>query len=431
MKEKFFNNSMTTIASRAVVYISMLTISVYVARVLGPSAKGSYAVMLQFLAISVMFMQFGIDNASIFYLGKGVDLKRMFPNLILITVVSSVIFLFTVFAIWNLLREVVFSGIVFIFIILTVLRIPFNSFIRFSNSAILGKNMIRLSNILMVSNVLLTLGAFLVFSIITKEGLKGVFTALLVGDILTSIAYFIVISRLFGVQFNVDYDLIKKLFKYGMKAYLAPLLLLIIFRLDFFILNYMKGTTNVGYYSVAISCVEILFFLPEAIGIVFFSKLCNISDQKIKDDNSASLLRSLIFLIGTLAVFMFLFFPSLLVFIFGVDYTPSVFPFRILLPGAFLMSLYYIFFSYFYAKSKPGLVTSVISLTMLFKIVLSVLLIPRCGIIGAAVSSSATYIFCAIIFIVLFMKHSGYSVSQVFVIRFSDIKYLFNKLKRA
>lgn len=76
----FHKKSIMTLSTRIFVYIAALFISIYIARVFGPDDKGIYALFTQFIFIAVLFIDLGIQDATVFYLGKHESIEKILPN---------------------------------------------------------------------------------------------------------------------------------------------------------------------------------------------------------------------------------------------------------------------------------------------------------------------------------------------------------------
>jgi Na+-driven multidrug efflux pump len=98
------------------------------------------------------------------------------------------------------------------------------------------------------------------------------------------------------------------------------------------------------------------------------------------------------------------------------------------LPGVFAISSFYLFAPYFEAMGRPGIVTIVLVSGLAVKLVLCVLLIPIFGAAGAAISSTAAYSICFILFI--FLARSKFKMKEIFTLKehFTVIKDLFNNI---
>jgi len=421
----FFKNSILSLFTRIFVYLLAICISIYIARVLGPEARGAYSLLTQFVFIMVLFMDFGLQNASVYFLGKGEKLGRIYPNIISLSLIRGVIALAFLLLFLNFIKSTLLKNIDLILILIVIFSIPFKILTEISSSVILGINNIRLLNILKVVHSLLLLVTFAIFVIIFRLKLKGAILSFVFAEVFMVFVYLSILSNWFKIYLRFDTTLIKQLLNYGLRGFLATLLILLIFRLDFFLLNYFKDIKSVGFYSIAVSFAELLFLVPEVIGMILFPRLTSSNPKEVKE-NTMRVLRILFFILTIFTLFLYIFGSWIVRFIYGEQYIISIPLLRILLPGFLMMSLYYIFFSYFFSKNKPEIVTFIIILTIIFKIILGIILIPLWGAKGAALSSTFSYIFCAVTFIIIFLRHSKIAILDTFLIKSSDLQSLYN-----
>ena len=67
---KFTKNTLITIFTQGLIFAFSLGTSVIVARILGPEKKGIYSLVVLLPAFLVYFTNFGIGQATVFYVGK-------------------------------------------------------------------------------------------------------------------------------------------------------------------------------------------------------------------------------------------------------------------------------------------------------------------------------------------------------------------------
>ena len=107
---------------------------------------------------------------------------------------------------------------------------------------------------------------------------------------------------------------------------------------------------------------------------------------------------------------LFVFAPFLLRVFVGQEYVSGAFALQILLIGVFLFTLSVTNHSVFTAIGKPHLVTMIIFISAMVNVGLNLLLIPRFGITGAAISTSASYIVAFVISVWKMNRHLGIDV---------------------
>jgi O-antigen/teichoic acid export membrane protein len=242
-----------------------------------------------------------------------------------------------------------------------------------------------------------------------------------------SICYIYVISKKVKIEIGFDINFILKLFHYGIRGFFGSLLLILIFKIDYYILNMFSNIRDVGLYSVSVGFGEMIFFIPEAIGVMLFPKLASM-DYMDRNKRMVQLLRFFFLMLGIITLFVFLLSRQIMVFVYGIQYAYSAHLMRIMLPGFFFLSFYYLYFSYFYSRGKPEVVTAVLFITAVIKIILSLILIPKFGAQGASFGTLISYIICGFIFVLTFLKYSGENLKSAFLITNLDIRYILSHI---
>ncbi|MFC1632329.1 oligosaccharide flippase family protein, partial [Candidatus Omnitrophota bacterium] len=262
----FIKNSLMTILARVFTFACALTVSIYVARILGPGSKGAYALLLQSVSILVLLGMLGINYPIVYLLGKKkTPLKELYPNVILIIAVGSLVLLSGFFLSLDFLRSTILKEIKLTYILAVICSFPALVVIKLSSSIILGANRIKLFNLLNVITSVVLLLNFVIFVMVLKLNLLGACLGFLLSAVLTSLFYTVAIFKMSKISLKPNWSIIKELLAFGLKAFLIPFFLLLNYRINFFMINHFMEIAMVGYFSVAFSFAEILFFIPEAI----------------------------------------------------------------------------------------------------------------------------------------------------------------------
>jgi len=429
----FFKTNVLTLFSKIICLASSLFISIYIARILGPSVKGAYYLLIQTVLILATISLFGIDSAVIYYLGK----KRYSGKHIAIT--SNFITLFASLLITALLlgfHKVSFltnklPELRFSYLFIIALAMPFINIVRLNSATLMGFNKFISFNILNIAVFAVMVLNFIIFVVILKMAFFGALLSFLLSYLIMSAIYLIVIfrsneihgyDRKFSEKINVT-----TLLNYGTKFFLVPVLLLILYRIDTFFLSYYSAMSVVGVYSVALSFAELLLFIPESTGTILYPKLAYL--QKI-DANKRFLfiLRMSMSLTFGVTVIFFITIRYLLPMVYGVAYNDSIELTYLLLPGIVAISSLYLFSSYFQAIGKPIIITVVLFIVLIVKAGLSYLLIPIMGSSGAAIATTLSYLFCFLIFLVIFVIKTRFQLKEIFLFKSSDFSILKNSI---
>jgi len=170
-------------------------------------------------------------------------------------------------------------------------------------------------------------------------------------------------------------------------------LALIYLKIDQVMLRWWEGPEMVGIYSIATRISEVFYFIPAALVTSFFPRLITLRDesQVVFNQRFESMLALLALLAYAIMASVFLLGPTVIMLAFGKAYLAA---------GPVLMvhvcSMPFIFMRYGFSRwmlIERYNAFSVVSqgLGALANVVLNVILIPRYGMMGAAVATLVSY----------------------------------------
>jgi O-antigen/teichoic acid export membrane protein len=219
----------------------------------------------------------------------------------------------------------------------------------------------------------------------------------------------------------------KKFFTYSVYAFLANALFFLVTRVDFWILNYFKGETELGIYALSSRIGQMFLVFPALFaGVV----LPSITAKKISADKLQSMFRILNSL-NLVSMFILALGASWLIpFMFGEEFTASVMPLVLLLPGIFFLSAQTLLAAYFAGIGKPAinLYSTMISLAIV--LILDFSLIPGYGAKGASVASTIAYAAGCLYTYATYIGKENYTWAQLLMNR-ADKEVLTRMLRQA
>jgi O-antigen/teichoic acid export membrane protein len=202
----------------------------------------------------------------------------------------------------------------------------------------------------------------------------------------------------------------KALMTYSLLAYGANAVFFLLTRVDFWILEYYKGTEELGFYALAVRIVQMLLLIPAFLSSIILPSITS-------DDFDSKSLERILRLLNTLnlgLVIVILITANWFIpLAFGRSFVDSVWPLIILLPGILFLSGQIFLASYFAGKGllKINLYSTLIALA--FAVVLDFLLIPTLGAMGASIASSISYMICFMYSFYQYTKKKQYPVTAL------------------
>jgi O-antigen/teichoic acid export membrane protein len=228
---------------------------------------------------------------------------------------------------------------------------------------------------------------------------------------------------------HVNGALLKDMLGFGGKSYVQTLAATLHLRIDQYVLAYVRSPTEVGYYGIGVTLVGLLLKISEATGTVMFPRLAA-SDRREAQLATARVVRHTLFLTAIGVVAFAIAGPIAVRVLFGEKFTPAIVPMLILLPGALVMSLYQLLTRSFTSDARQEINIVAAVTALILNVALNLLLDPRFGAAGAAMSHGISYGVAAIILLVAFIRESGLGVRETLWIRRSDVDDLVRVARR-
>lgn len=182
-----------------------------------------------------------------------------------------------------------------------------------------------------------------------------------------------------------------KLFDYGWKSQLSAFLQFLSYRLSFYFLDFFKGITSVGIFSVGIALSEAIWMVSRSLSVVLYADLVNSDDHNEAIDKTKVNLK-ISFLITFLFLVIILLIPAnIFSFIFGKDFTQTKEIMILLSPGILAIAVSNIIGYYFAGINKLKILNIKSLVGLIFTLVASFYLIPRWGVRGACMVTTVSY----------------------------------------
>lgn len=425
---KFIGDTSITFITRILQLIIGIGTSVIIARALGPYGKGIYSLAILLPGILITFLNFGINTASIYYIGKkkyplkeilGVDIISS----ILISVFSILIGLIIIFYFGDKLFPSIARG----YLMLSLSLPPFQFLSMFILDILLGLQKIKKYNFIQLIQSLIFLSFVFVFfassNLVIKTAIISEFLAVF---IICIYLFFVIKKEVGGITLSLNKNLIKDIFSYGIKVYLATIFSFLHYRIGHLLLNIFLNPFAVGLYSVAVGISEKIWLISQSAGTILFPRVSSETDKENLNKFTPIVCRNVLFITTLLTIFLFIIGRPLIIFLYSKQFFGSLAPFQILLIGAITISGWRILANDLYGRGKPLLNTYITGGAVTSNIILNTILIPKLGINGAAWASSISYSIALIVIAIIYCKISRNNIIDTIFIKKSDFKYYKN-----
>ena len=384
------------------------------ARMLGPTGRGEYAAIIVWPTAIASFLAFGVNQAVVFHLGqRSFTLSEVATGTGIIGLVQSALSILIglaviPYALASQSRSVLHLGIVFV-LFTPALILSMYSANLFQGLQELGRfNLIRT-----LTPVTYAIGLLALF--FTRRGtLTAVIAAQLAGYGIALGIGAMMVWRLLRPRPKWNRLAIPRLLHYGVRTQGLSVAYFINQRIDQLLLTLLVPPRELGLYAVAVSLSSAIAFLPQAAGIVAFSRGSGQDADGARRTAGVAFRASFIWL-STACILLFVLAPFLIRTVFGTAFEGSILACRILMPGALATGLAFVLYNAASALGRPGLASFAEGASVLITAVGLYILVPRFGYIGAAVVSSVAYGVSFVVMLVLAHRQLGLNLRLLLI----------------
>jgi len=396
---------------------------ILLARSLGPAGKGQYAFIQQFVGILVVVLNLGLPTSNVYFVAKGKistqtaitnSLCLLFPVTFLAAVVTGA-FLFS-----PLRGELSFS-----IPLLTVALLLFVTSTLFAwfNAVLIGQHGLRPQAFATIASSVILLGATASLAMLGRVSVLNLLFVAVSGQAVGVIVLWWY-DRSIKLRLKFDFPALRSMVRYSFQAYAIDVANFLHMRQDILLLGWLSTQIDVGIYSVSISFVEILRYMPIIIGSAFFAAISG-EDGGHQEALTALLSRLNVVLNIILCIGFAVLLPIAIPLLFGKAFVPAVAVAFLLLPGAIMTSISEIPASFLFAREN--MYWKLASAMVVLNMGINIFVIPRYGAAGAAIASSITYSCYSLWILYLAKKETKLSFGAMIIPRASDLVLLKNK----
>lgn len=434
MSNSFVKNTIMTLSRQISGILLGLLASIIIARSLGPEGNGLYQLIVLLPTTLMTLLNLGVGTSSVYYVGqKKYDIKDIIKTNTASGAVLSLVAVIIGLIGVMFFSDKFFEGVPPNYLYFILLIMPLLMLNDFYLVIFQGVQDFKSFNSLALLRQLAALITLVLFIFVLKIGLVGTVIAFIAGVVTQFIVTLILLNKnlktnLFSGSFSKAY--FKESFSFGFKAHFSNVLSFINYRADIYLISMFLNPAAVGLYGVAVSIAERLWIVSQSISSVLYPAISSSSNVDSKNKLTSVISRNVLFF-SIIAGIVF-YFASDLIFrlLFGEAYADSSDILKMLLPGIILFSVDRILSNDLAGRGKPELNMYTSIFTVASNIILNILLIPKIGIAGAAVSTSVTYSLSTLVKMILFKRETGVSYAKMVLLQKEDLilfKRLINK----
>jgi O-antigen/teichoic acid export membrane protein len=405
-RRSFLSNIATVLGGQIACAMVALGIEVCYARLLGPTGRGQISLCMMAIAVGTLIGGLGGEIPIVVWTADSKQAPREWlPAVVFWGAVGSA----AAGLLWALIywrwRPAFLQGVTPHLAALVFAAIPLSVFFSYFVAILTGLERFRLRAGLSLASQVIELIAIVVLVVLfgrsAEVAVTGILTGLLIGTGIT-VAFLKEPLRGFWKLDGARKSLASAL-SLGLRGQLGDLATFFNYRLDVFIVNCFLGPAEVGIYTVGVIVSESIWQIPQAAAVALFPRTARTIDRGAAEF-TCLVSRQALLLAVLLGVAMAISAPILIPLLFGGRFDPAVAVIWWILPGTIALSLGKVMSADLAARGKPEYSSIFAFVSLAVTIILDFALIPRMGIKGAALASSAAYLVDSVL-LAIALKH--------------------------
>lgn len=422
--------SVATLASRLLITIVNIPISILVARTLGVEGQGIYAAAATFPNLWAAVWLMGIDAAHTWSLAGGrTSLGRALGNTTLwCLLLSSIAVPSYLWAARFLDPEKVQALLPILGV--TAAAVPLLIARYLVLSAYLGMGMVERYNLLNVLSQVILLALLAGVLLVGRGGPQEAVWAYV-----ASLAILVLVAAAWinrrrekGDRVRIDPALARSSLSYGLRGYGGAIFGQLNYRFDQVLVTQFAGIAAQGYYSIAVLMAEKLSHITNSIQLVLFPKV-SASTPEEANRITAAACRHGLFWVGAAGIAMAILGRLMIRILYGSEFLPALTALLLLIPGILLLTFWKVLAVDLSGRNRRFPTTVASGIAFGANTALNLWWIPRHGILGAAWASTISYALQSLVVVILFQRVTRVPLRNLVVPQRGDLD-LYRRLAR-
>jgi len=410
-----------TFGTRMITLVFGLVTGIITARALGPENRGVFSLVAMFPSSLVTLTKFGQGISAVYFIRREKEnASAVASNLVLIALLTSIGLALITLGLHRLLLGSILRGVP-LWALLTVLPLLPTLLLESHLYGVLqATDRFRVYNTRLIAESIFTLTGMSLALLVFRLGLPGALGVAVAVRLCMTLWVVTTIHRGSPLTWRFDRALFGRMWRYGLKSHAHTIAAHFHFKADIYLVAYFLVPAEVAFYSIAARLAEHLLWFPQAVGMALFPRLAGSGPAEAHRMTAAAVRQTLILSVVP-AVLLAGFGRFLITLWYGSDYAPAAAPLRWVCVGIVMMSLYVLLSRNFTSRNRQGINIFSAYLALGGNLALNLVLIPRYGIVGAAMATACSYSVATLLLLGLFLRESHLSASEVLLLKRSDV----------
>jgi len=382
--------------------------NIVIARLLGAEVLGGYAFVIAFLSFFTVVANLGLDVILVRELAVGKERSSLIGTTILLKILSGIV-------------AVIFAAVIIFFL---------DTSIEIKKAVLLASGTLLLQSLgntgmgLLQSRIELLKYAYssifsrvitflLMLLIAFKHGsLLQLASTLVIGALIHVVLLMYYCREEFMHHISASFSSAKEMLKESWPIAMTGIFISMYFRIDVVMISFFRKTSDIGHYAAAYTLSE----APSIIAVAFMLSLFPIMSRVAKESNktmsfvSSRSLKYMLILAVPVAIGATLLSSSIINFVYGSEYASSVAAFSILIWAGAMIMLNVVVNNILTTLGLQKINFYVTLVCLAANIMLNLVLIPKYGIVGAAIATVITEVIGFVASMIIALKKVALSI---------------------
>jgi len=409
------------IGSRFMLVVFGFATGIITARILGPHDRGLFTLLITLPQTLVTFAKMGVAQANVYYVRRArVPVSTVASNSLVLTFLVSLLLLTACYFFGHWIIDPFTDGAPWSYVWLALVLVPALLIESYFMAILQAVEAFRAYNLQSVIKAILSFVGIATALLLVHGKLWAALMSQVA--VLTACNLWLLIQCYrvapFGLRWNQEVG--RGTLSFGAKSYVQTLAAHLHYRIDLYLIALLLTPEQVAFYSIAVNMTNPILQIPDAIGTVIFPKLAGSSDHAAHE-RTAVTCRHTLFATLVAAIVYAGVGSQLMVLFYGSRYAPAIPPMFMMLPGIIMISLYQILSRNFTSRNRQQVNIVAAGVALAVNATSNLILIPRFGIVGAALSTAVSYSLAAGILLTVFVRESGRRVRDTVLVGADDL----------
>jgi O-antigen/teichoic acid export membrane protein len=394
--------------------ITVYFIAVFISKYYGADAYGRYSIIKSLILVLIILSTLGLNTLTIKlsanknHYNKGVFKSDYLKRSYIIILISSLFVSSVIFFLKNEIALIIFKDIelekylvVFPFLLIAAI------FLNYNSNLFKGQGRVLLFAIIssFLNNFLLLCSIIVVYHFYSKDELFLIITFF----ISVLISFLVSLYYVFPLKYTKTISKIstKNLLSFGLPMMISSSMIYIVFSIDILMLGIFETSENVGIYRIVTQVASINTIFVIALGTVIGPKISKFYSENREDELKKIIVKSskMVFYITLPILLGILMFSNKILMFFGTEYLKGYSSLILLSLCQFLFAISGFVDFIFNMTGRQKIFGKITTISALVNLVLNLILIPKYGIFGAAMSTGFSILLTNLIAIIYIKKH--------------------------